>query len=408
MTAESTPNLALPYIMPSQAQKHVTHNEALRRLDALVQIGVESRVLAVPPAVPAEGERHLVAAEPGGAWAGRAGAVAAWQDGAWAFYPPDEGWLVFVRDEALLLVRRDDAWHPAVSLEQTPRLGIATPADDTNRLAVSAAATLLTHAGAGHQVKVNKNAAGDTAAVLFQTGWSGRAEMGLPGGDDFSLKVSPDGSTWTVAMNVDRASGAVSFPATGPAGVVKASDSVAWTGAHSFAQPVKLGSTATPAVPLTVSGSVAGSEGAFHVYNTLSAAFVGCFQAYAPNLVGGQQAYCTIGKVASLNNRAAFAYTHVADGSTANRFSIGFYGADNLFNVQAGGNVGIGTTAPTARLHVAGTMRIGTFTVAGLPSAASAGAGALAYVGNAAGGPALACSDGTSWRIVGTLGGVVS
>lgn len=27
---ETTPNLILPYIMPSQAQKHVTHNEAIR------------------------------------------------------------------------------------------------------------------------------------------------------------------------------------------------------------------------------------------------------------------------------------------------------------------------------------------------------------------------------------------
>ena len=26
---EATPNLSLPYIMPSQAQKHVTYNEAL-------------------------------------------------------------------------------------------------------------------------------------------------------------------------------------------------------------------------------------------------------------------------------------------------------------------------------------------------------------------------------------------
>ena len=27
---EQTANLQLPYIMPSQAQKHVTHNEAVR------------------------------------------------------------------------------------------------------------------------------------------------------------------------------------------------------------------------------------------------------------------------------------------------------------------------------------------------------------------------------------------
>ena len=32
---DETANLKLPYILPSQAQKHVTHNEALALLDRL-------------------------------------------------------------------------------------------------------------------------------------------------------------------------------------------------------------------------------------------------------------------------------------------------------------------------------------------------------------------------------------
>ena len=56
-----TPNLGLPYIDGSQAQKHVTHNEALRILDAAVQIGVLDLTLTAPPSSPAEGERHVVA-----------------------------------------------------------------------------------------------------------------------------------------------------------------------------------------------------------------------------------------------------------------------------------------------------------------------------------------------------------
>ncbi|MGC4023892.1 MAG: DUF2793 domain-containing protein [Mesorhizobium sp.] len=57
---EETSNLALPYILPSQAQKHVTHNEALRRLDALVQLAVVSRATGTPPASPTEGDRYIV------------------------------------------------------------------------------------------------------------------------------------------------------------------------------------------------------------------------------------------------------------------------------------------------------------------------------------------------------------
>ena len=100
------------------------------------------------------------------------------------------------------------AWVPLASLGSAlPRLGINTTADTTNRLAVSAAATLLTHAGAGHQLKINKNAAGDTASLLYQTSFSGRAEMGLAGDDNWRLKVSPDGSSWINALTVNAATG---------------------------------------------------------------------------------------------------------------------------------------------------------------------------------------------------------
>ncbi len=77
-----TPNLNLPYLDAAQAQKHVTHNDALRILDALVQPAVLSRVLTTPPGTPAEGDRYIVAASATGAWVGQDGKVAAWQDGA--------------------------------------------------------------------------------------------------------------------------------------------------------------------------------------------------------------------------------------------------------------------------------------------------------------------------------------
>jgi len=52
-----TPHLGLPTLAAAQAQKHVTHNEALHRLDALVMLAVADRDLAAPPAAPAEGDR---------------------------------------------------------------------------------------------------------------------------------------------------------------------------------------------------------------------------------------------------------------------------------------------------------------------------------------------------------------
>ena len=59
--SDATTHLALPYIMAAQAQKHVTHNEALRLLDAMLQLAVLDRDLTAPPANPADGDRHIVA-----------------------------------------------------------------------------------------------------------------------------------------------------------------------------------------------------------------------------------------------------------------------------------------------------------------------------------------------------------
>ena len=100
-------------------------------------------------------------------------------------------------------------WLPvAPELQNLDGLGVGTTSDATNRLAVASAATLLTHAGTDHRLTVNKASAPDTASLLFQSGWSGRAEMGLTGGEDFHVRVSPDGSAWTSALRIDRTSGA--------------------------------------------------------------------------------------------------------------------------------------------------------------------------------------------------------
>lgn len=199
----TTPNLVLPYLAAGQAQKHVTLNESLRMLDALVQLAVISRSLAAPPAAPTEGDRHIVAAGPTGVWAGHAGRIAAFQDGGWMIYTPKAGWLAFVRDEDKLLAFDGAGWIEAGgTLQNRPFVGVNANADTTNRLTVSAPATLLNHEGAGHQLKLNKAASGDTASLLFQTGFSGRAEMGTAGTDSFSFKVSADGTTWTTALAI--------------------------------------------------------------------------------------------------------------------------------------------------------------------------------------------------------------
>jgi hypothetical protein len=355
---DTSTHLLLPYLLASQAQKHVAHNEALRLLDGLVQLAVLDRHLTVPPGSPGDGERYIVASGATGAWSGWDLNVAYYVDGAWMRLVPRPGWQTWVVDEASFLGWDGSTWvsaglsaffsdavfqlaHdadptrravfdlaaiatgavrtfalPDVSTElaglsgaqtfdgdknfagdltasgavatigtapgtatygvgtgatasgaaKTVNLGtggvagsdtvvnigsaiagadgttvINTPtvtfanavsevgmpqanltalllglggavADAWNRLSVNTPAVLLNNAGAGIEATVNKNVPANDAAFAFKTGFSARALFGLLGDDDFRVKVSPDGSTFHDAIQVDRTSGQVELP----------------------------------------------------------------------------------------------------------------------------------------------------------------------------------------------------
>lgn len=278
---DQTPNLKLPYIMPSQAQKHVTHNEAIRLLDAIVHLSVRSQSQTTAPVTPASGDRYIVAAPAAGTWANKAGMVAFFVDGGWSFIAVAKGWLAYIEDESSLFVFNGTSWEStAGALPENlsvSMLGIQATADAINRFSVSSQASLFNNAGAGHQVKVNKNASTDTASLLFQSGWTGRAEMGLNGDDNFSIKVGDDTGNWRVAMRVDRATG----------------------------------------------------------------------------------------------------------------------------------NLAVGTLSPTTKLHVEGPIRLATYPVLALPSAAQIGAGSIIFVSNASSGAQMAYSDGIAWRSFRTGGNII-
>lgn len=192
-----SPVLSLPLIQPSQAQKHVTHNEALRLLDVLVQLTVLSATDTAPPASPVDGDRHIVASGATGDWAGQDHKIALLENGTWQFFTPLEGWRADVTASAAQIRFDGSSWAEVTpDTSNLSMVGVNTSADATNRLAVSADAVLLSHAGTSHQLKINKASTGDTGSLLFQDNWSGRAEMGLAGNDDFSVKTSLDGSSW--------------------------------------------------------------------------------------------------------------------------------------------------------------------------------------------------------------------
>jgi hypothetical protein len=90
LTTARTPRHALPFLFPGQAQKEAFVNEALARIDSLLQPVVLGEQAAPPPASQA-GDTYLVAAPASGEWAGRDGMIANWSGTHWLFAPPWEG-----------------------------------------------------------------------------------------------------------------------------------------------------------------------------------------------------------------------------------------------------------------------------------------------------------------------------
>ncbi|UWQ14571.1 DUF2793 domain-containing protein [Aliiroseovarius sp. M344] len=198
---DTSPILSLPLIQAAQAQKHVTHNEAVRILDILVQLSVTSANELNPPPAANEGDRYIVPAGATGDWAGQEKSVTWLQDGSWQFIPPLDGWRADITGTAQQIRFDGTEWvDTAGTTNNLDLVGVNTTADATNKLAVAADATLLSHNGTSHQVKINKANTGDTASLLFQSNWSGRAEFGLTGDDNFRVKTSADGSSWNEAI----------------------------------------------------------------------------------------------------------------------------------------------------------------------------------------------------------------
>lgn len=119
----STARLDLRLIEPGQMQKEISHNEAIERLDMIVQPIIQSSSLASPPSNPSTGDCYVVAAAATGDWTGRETQFAMMGSGGWTFLVPFEG--LEVRDLAQDKVLRFDGstWQEAV---------YRGPVEDTN------------------------------------------------------------------------------------------------------------------------------------------------------------------------------------------------------------------------------------------------------------------------------------
>lgn len=104
-----TPHLDLTLVETAQAQKEVTVNEALSRIDAILNTAAVDRGINTPPGSPSQGDVYIIGSSPTGDWSGK-GLNVAYFDGVWRFIAPHEGLTLWVADEDLLYTFDGSAW----------------------------------------------------------------------------------------------------------------------------------------------------------------------------------------------------------------------------------------------------------------------------------------------------------
>lgn len=99
-----TERLGLPYILQAQAQKEVTHNQALNILDVYVNTVVEAIVDEIPTNVK-EGSIYIINNE-----------LAQYVGGGWVYYPALEYMKVWLRDKQTKMVFNGKKWLDIITL----------------------------------------------------------------------------------------------------------------------------------------------------------------------------------------------------------------------------------------------------------------------------------------------------
>lgn len=188
-----TSQLKLPLLQPSQAQKHVTVNEALVRLDALAQLVLESRVIAAPPLGVAEGQCYAVPAGAQGGWAGQDGNLAIFANGGWVFTLPRRGWRAWVADEAVEAVFDGLAWQGGAWAVSPHRAGAFFRVLEFDHVVTAGAVSLTTV-----QVPEAAMVFAVTGRVLEAiTGSLGSWKLGSPDGEDrFGSGLGRETGSW--------------------------------------------------------------------------------------------------------------------------------------------------------------------------------------------------------------------
>lgn len=206
-----TQALSLPYLLPNQAQKHVTLNESLALLDLHVHMTVQTVASDTPPEDHSAGGVYVVSDTPTGEWQGREGQLAWSIDGAWRYLSPEPGWIAWFEEDQTVRVFDGAAWSSIrADLSKFSQIGVNTDPDAYNRLSVKSESVLFSHddvtPGSGDvRVHLNRKDENGFATVYWSTGYVADTEIGLTS-EGFVLKQGTgDGAMETIVrVNPDE------------------------------------------------------------------------------------------------------------------------------------------------------------------------------------------------------------
>lgn len=193
--SEQSPRLSLPLLMPDQAQKHVTVNESLLRLDALVQLSVQSRSVALEPASPLDGQSWILPqGAVGEAWSAFAGdSLAIWRDGFWSEIMPEQGWRAWVRDESASAVYENAGWTAETGGSERP-LAAGAAGAATKAVILEEALTSLSGPSVQSSIVIP-----DRAIIL---GVSVRTSIAISGATSFDCGIAGETSKFGGTLGV--------------------------------------------------------------------------------------------------------------------------------------------------------------------------------------------------------------
>lgn len=173
----TTSQLGLPLLQAAQAQKHVTMNEALARLDGLAILTVQSQSVALPPAVVIDGAAFAVPAGAVAAWSGQEGKLAVGRGGGWDFIAPRRGWRALILDEGMQALHDGVAWRPGLATMSPKNAGLAIKVAQVDHVLGAGAVSLTSDL-----IPPNSMVVGATARVVAAiTGSLTDWQLGNPG-----------------------------------------------------------------------------------------------------------------------------------------------------------------------------------------------------------------------------------